>query len=202
MSDMENDTTGALDEDDILITAFCGGQRAAFDTLVTRHQNSVFNLCYRFMGDYEEANDLAQEVFIRVYRSVSKFRFQSSFSTWLYRIAVNCCKNRLKSLDYRIKRRIITIDHRGEQETHNPSTEIGDESRSPDRELEKKERWALIQEAINSLPPEQKMVVVLRDTEGLSYSEIAGITGFRPGTVKSKLARARQNLREKLVRVI
>ncbi|MGD8226745.1 MAG: sigma-70 family RNA polymerase sigma factor [Desulfobacteraceae bacterium] len=185
-------------EDAILIRAFREGDRAAFDNLVLKHKDRVFNLCYRLLGDYEEANDSAQEAFIKVYGSLKKFRFESAFSTWLYRITVNTCKNKLKSSAFRQKKKMIPIDNPVSGKRTQPDREIQDESQSPAMELEKKERMRIIQEAINALPAEQKEVVTLRDIEGFSYEEVAEITGFNLGTVKSRLARARQDLRKKL----
>lgn len=190
------------EEDAGMVSAFQAGSDAVFDRLVLKHKDRLFNFCYWFLGDYQEANDAAQETFIRVYRSLKKFRFESAFSTWLYRIAVNTCRNRLKSAAYRERKNVVRLDNPGAPEGADSSVEIGDESRSPMIELERKERWMLIKKAIDSLPPEQKTVVALRDIEGLSYDEIANITGFNLGTVKSKLARARLDLRKKLRGVI
>ena len=188
-------------EDAILIEAFQKGDKVAFDKLVLKHTKRVFNLCFRLLGDYEEANDSAQETFIRVYRALRKFRFEAAFSTWLYRIAVNTCKNKLKSAAYRQKKRMVSWDN--PVSAHSPTVlEAQEESQSPAIELEKKERMRIIQEAINALPPEHKEVVTLRDIEGLSYEEIAEITGLSLGTVKSRLARARSDLRKRLRSVI
>ena len=189
-------------EDAVLIRAFQGGDKAAFDELVLKHQHKLFNLCYRFLGDYQEANDSAQETFIKVYRSLKKFRFESAFSTWLYRIAVNTSKNKLKSAEYRRKKKMVPLDNPASLYNSSPAIGIHDGTHSPAMELEKKERMILIQEAINVLPPEQKEVVTLRDIEGCSYEAIVEITGFNPGTVKSRLARARLDLRKKLRSVI
>jgi RNA polymerase sigma-70 factor (ECF subfamily) len=189
-------------EDAALIRAFQGGDKAAFDELVLKHQHKLFNLCYRFLGDYQEANDSAQETFIKVYRSLKKFRFESAFSTWLYRIAVNTSKNKLKSAEYRQKKKMVPLDNPVSVYNCSPAIGIQDETHSPAMELEKKERMRVIQEAINALPPEQKVVVTLRDIEGFSYEEIVAITGVNPGTVKSRLARARLDLRKKLRSVI
>lgn len=193
---------GEPKDDAALIRAFHEGDRAAFDRLVLKHKDRLFNLCYRFLGDYEEANDSAQETFIKVYRSLNRFRFESAFSTWLYRIAVNTCKNRLKSSAHRQKRRMVPLDNPVSANHGSPGREIQDESQSPDNELEKKENMRAIQEAINALPPEQKEVVTLRDIEGFSYEEVAEITGLNLGTVKSRLARARLDLRKRLRSVI
>jgi RNA polymerase sigma-70 factor (ECF subfamily) len=193
---------GSPREDAVLITAFQEGDRTAFDKLVLKHKNKVFNLCYWVIGDYQEANDTAQETFIKVFRSLKKFRFDSSFSTWLFRIAVNTCKNRLNSSEFRQKKKTISLDNPGDPATERSLSQIKDEAPSPSIELERRERMMLIKEAIDSLPAEQKEVVVLRDIEGLSYDEIVDITGLNVGTLKSRLARARLNLRNRLRSVI
>jgi RNA polymerase sigma-70 factor (ECF subfamily) len=148
------------------------------------------------LGDYQEANDCAQDTFIKIFRNLAKFRFESTFLTWAHRIAVNTCKNRLKSFHYRFSRKLVRLDNSG----RSPGSvdAIADETGSPEMALEKKERRYLICRAINALPAEKKTVVVLRDIQGLSYEEIVKITGLKPGTLKSKLARARQDLKSKL----
>ncbi len=202
MNEVIPTSTRPVKDDAALIRAFQAGDKSAFDELVLNHKDKLFNVCYWFLGDYHEANDSAQETFIKVYKSLKTFRLQSSFSTWLYRIAVNTCKNKIKSLEYRYQKKMVRIDNPGDSEGGIPSIEIGDESLSPVREFEKRERLMLIKQAIDSLHPEQKTVVVLRDIQGLSYEEIVQITGFNLGTVKSKLARARLELRDKLRSVI
>jgi RNA polymerase sigma-70 factor (ECF subfamily) len=187
----------ATDDGD-LIRSFLEGKKEAFDDLVMRHQDRIFNLCYRFLGDYHEANDVAQEIFIRVYRSIGTFRFQSRFSTWLYRVAVNACRNRIKSMDYRFKKMMRSFHGKDNPVKDNLMLEIPDETASPSLILESKESAVLIQKAMNALPGDKKTVVILRDVQGLSYEEIASITGFAMGTVKSKLARARAELKKKL----
>ena len=189
-------------EDAALVKAFQAGNKASFDELVLRHKDRLFNLCFRFLGDYQEANDSAQEVFVKIYRSLKGFRLESAFSTWLYRIAVNTCKNKLKSSEYRHKKKMVHLDNPGTLEGNIGALEIRDDTQSPLLELERKERLNLIRQAIASLPPAQKMVVVLRDIEELSYDDIANITGYSLGTVKSRLSRARLDLRKKLVKVI
>jgi RNA polymerase sigma-70 factor (ECF subfamily) len=188
-----------------LVSSFQSGNTRAFDRLVLRHKDRIFNLCYRLLGDHQEAYDTAQEIFIKVYKNLKSFRGESSFFTWLYLIAVNTCKNRLKSLEYRYRSKKVSLQNpfgSEGREDEDKEAEIEDESESPLLLLEKKERMELIQGAIDSLPAEQKMVVVLRDIEGLSYDEIIKITGHRLGTVKSKLSRARLFLREKMRGII
>ena len=191
-------------EDERLIANFVGGDSSSFDRLVLKYQKKVVNLCYRLMGEYDEAVDCAQETFVKVFRSIEHFRFQSSFSTWLFRIAVNTCKNRLSSLKYRFHRRMIRLGGDGPlgrdvlpgRSGDNPgSMEIANGSDSPSVALEKKERKELLQRVIDSLPESQRTALVLRDVEGLSYEEIGRILGLSLGTVKSRIARAREQLK-------
>jgi RNA polymerase sigma-70 factor (ECF subfamily) len=185
-------------EDALLIKAFQRGDKKAFDQLVIRHKDRIFNLCYRFLGDCEEANDSAQEAFVKAYGSLKTFRLESAFSTWLYRIAVNTCKNKLGSSAYKAKRKTVSLDNPGNPEDGPLPMEIQNGTPSPLARMEEKERMSLIQTALDSLPTEFKMVVALRDMDGLSYEDIAEVTGLNLGTVKSRIARARTDLRNKL----
>lgn len=185
-------------EDALLIKAFQKGDKRAFDELVIRHKDRIFNLCYRFLGDYEEANDSAQEAFVKAYGSLGSFRLESAFSTWLYRIAVNTCKNKLGSSSYKAKSKTVSLENPGNPSVEFSPMEIPNGSPSPLAQIEEKEKMALLQRALNALPAEFRMVVTLRDVEGLSYEDIAEITGLNPGTVKSRIARARTDLRNRL----
>jgi len=185
-------------EDALLVKAFQKGDKKAFDELVIKHKDRIFNLCYRFLGEYEEANDSAQEAFVKAYGSLNTFRLDSAFSTWLYRIAVNTCKNKLGSAAYRAKRKTVSLDNPGKNEDGPLPVEIQNGTPSPLIRMEEKEKMALVQKALDTLPTEFKMVVTLRDVEGLSYEDIAEITGLHLGTVKSRIARARTELRNKL----
>ena len=202
MREAEKSIERSVMEDIELITVFKAGDKMAFDTLVLRHKDMVFNLCYRFLGDFQDANDTAQDVFIKAYKALKRFRAESSFSTWIYRIALNTCKNRIKSLEHRYREQTRSLDNPGKSGNDNPPMEIADDSPSPPEALESKERSMIIQKAIHSLPKAKKEMVLLRDMEGLSYEEIMNITGLNIGTVKSKIARARSDLREKLKGVI
>ena len=191
---------GSSDQDAALVRAIQAGDMAAFDQMVVKHKDKLFNMVYWFLGDYQEANDCSQEIFIKVFKSIKKFRSESSFSTWLYRIAINTCKNRLKSSAYRWKKKTVPLENPESSKDGNLSYKIHNDSPSPANELEKKERLMMIQKAINALPQEQNRVIVLRDIQGLSYQEIVDLTGLNLGTVKSRLARARLELRNKLNR--
>ena len=189
---------GSSRADTVLILAVQAGDMAAFDELVLKHKDRLFNLVYWSVGDYQDANDCAQEIFIKVFKSIKKFRFESAFSTWLYRIAINTCKNRIKSSAYRWKKNTVSLETSNSLKNGNPFSEIVNGAPTPVMALEKKERTMRIQNAINSLPEEQNRVVVLRDIQGLSYQDISDITGLNLGTVKSRLARGRLELKNRL----
>ena len=180
------------------VRSVLNNDQSAFDKLVHRYQDKVFNLCNRMMGDYEEARDCAQETFVRAYRALKGFRFEASFSTWILTIAVNICRNRLKSLEHKYRRGMLRIDSCVDGTEGSNGIEIEDPAPNALAQLTKKEQDQLLQEAIDGLPHDAKIVTVLRDIEGFSYEEIVLITGYNPGTVKSKLARAREHLRRKL----
>ncbi len=201
LTNIKTAETGSAENDNDLINAFIKGDHSAFEKLVLKYQDRVFNLCCRLLGDRVEAEDSAQDVFVKVYRSLKGFRFKSSFYTWLYRIVINTCKNRIKSVEYRRTKSRVSIDSDQENRS-NTIVDIVDQRPMPDKTFEQKEKMKRIQEALNSLPPDQKTVVVLCDIEGLSYDEIANITKNRLGTVKSKLSRARLGLRNKLEGII
>ena len=184
------------------IRAFLRGDGRAFDRLVLAFKDRVFNLCYRMLGDYDEANDCAQDTFVKVYRSLKDFRFEASFSTWLCTIAANTCRNRLKSLEYRTRKKMVRIDPAVNPDGPQTSLELKDPAPSPLDQLTRQEQEVALQKAIDALTEDHRTVIILRDIEGLSYEEIAKITGYTLGTVKSKLARARQQLCGQLKGVI
>jgi RNA polymerase sigma-70 factor, ECF subfamily len=194
----EQAQTATKEEEFSWIRAALNDDRSAFDKLVLCYQDKVFNLCYRMMGEFEEAGDCAQETFVRAFRALKDFRFEARFSTWIFAIAVNICRNRLNSMEHRYRRRMVRID--ASPETMGGSSRFDIEDPAPDAlaQLTTREQERMLQKAIDALPGDAKAVTVLRDIEGLSYEEIARITGYNSGTVKSKLARARQQLRRKL----
>jgi len=181
-----------------LVRAFQSGDKRAFDDLVLRHKDKIFNLCYWYFQDTQEANEQAQEIFIKIFKALNKFRFESAFSTWLHRIAINTCKNRIKSLEYRFRKKTDSMDNPDFADHGNPGEKLTNGRDLPDTALEKKERTRLVQKAIQALPEMKKTMIILRDIDGLSYEEIAAVTGLNPGTVKSKLARARDDLKNRL----
>lgn len=189
--------------DDVQLVERCQkGDRQAFDELVIRHQKRIFNLAYRLLGDYEEANDLAQEAFIRAYKKIKSFRREASFSTWLYCLATNLCRNKLRQWQRKGRFQTVSLSDSSEPGGKEVIHSLADPHPGPDEIYERKEQQALIQKAINSLGEEHRLVVVLRDIQGLAYEEIARIVDCSEGTVKSRLHRARNILKERLREVI
>ena len=202
MNEDKNNKSSSAEEDKRLVLDFRSGETDSFDKLVIKYHGKVFNICFRFLGDYQDADDVSQEIFLKAYRSLDRFRLESSFFTWLYRITVNTCKNKLKSLEYRYNKRTLKTDYTEDQNGPLKTLDIKDNKLSPYDALSNKEMMRAIKQAIDTLPPEQKTVVVLRDIEGLTYEEIKDVTDFKLGTIKSRLARARMDLREKLREIL
>ncbi len=171
----------------------------AFRELVDEHRDKVFNLTYRMLGNRAEAEDVAQEVFISVFKTIDTFREESKFSTWLYRVTVNHCKNRIKYLARRHDRDQDELDEAAEQDVAAAVTAPTPALR-PDRALEAQQTEKMLQEAIGELDEDHRVLVVLRDVEDLSIEEICEITGLPDGTIKSRLHRARMALRKKIQR--
>jgi RNA polymerase sigma-70 factor (ECF subfamily) len=172
----------------------------AFREMVEEFGDRVYNLTYRMLGNREEAEDVAQEVFITVFKSISAFRGESKFSTWLYRITANHCKNRIKYLARRHDRGHAELDDRVDGGLDGPSLGAPRPAPRPDLQLEGAQAEQILQDAIASLDEEQRILVILRDVEDLSYEEICSITELPEGTVKSRLHRARITLRKKLLK--
>lgn len=171
----------------------------AFNEVVGLYQARVYNLVYRMLGNREEARDVAQEVFITVFKAIHLFRGESKFSTWLYRIATNHCKNRLKYLGRRAVFPKTTLDELSERDQlESASMSTSGTIERPDRLIEGREVERLLQEALEELDEDHRLLIVLRDVQNLSYQEIAEITQLAEGTVKSRLHRARAALRELL----
>jgi RNA polymerase sigma-70 factor (ECF subfamily) len=171
----------------------------AFRELLEGYRDRVFNITYRMLGNRAEAEDVAQEVFITVFKTIDSFREESKFSTWLYRVAVNHCKNRIKYLARRHDRDRDELDENSAP-ANGSIANVSPRTPQPDRALEGVQMEVILQKAIEGLDDDHRIVVVLRDVEDLSIEEICEITGLPDGTVKSRLHRARLALRKKLQR--
>ncbi|WP_373049395.1 sigma-70 family RNA polymerase sigma factor [Vulgatibacter sp.] len=176
---------------DVLLARARRGDERAFAALLRLHQDRVYDLLVRMLGDKAEAEDVTQEVFLAFHRALPRFRGESRVSTWLFRIAKNHCLNRIKYLGRRGASRQVPLE-----DADDPAAAEGPER--PDRTLERRRTDERVQAAIAALPEEQRLVVVLREIEGLSYEEIAEVLEQPEGTVKSRLHRARLALARSL----
>jgi RNA polymerase sigma-70 factor (ECF subfamily) len=172
----------------------------AFEEVVRLYQHKVYNLVYRMLGNREEAEDVAQEVFVTVFKSIDSFRGEAKFSTWLYRIAANHCKNRMKYLGRRSYKATGELDEAAEREMHQNGN-VRAHVDGPDEVLEGMQLERMVQEGIATLEEEHRELIVLRDVEDMSYEEIGSITGLADGTVKSRLHRARMALKDYMAKV-
>lgn len=182
------DTAAASDyaamDDAALVAASVAGQREAFDTIVERHRRTVYQVCYRFVGNHEDASDLAQDAFVRAWRGLRNFKGQSALSTWLYRIAVNVCLNRVSA------KAAITepID----------ATEPVADARieSAPHAMMREQRAAAVRKAIAGLPKKQRATLILRTYHDLSHQQIADVLGSSVGAVKANFFHALANLKK------
>jgi RNA polymerase sigma-70 factor (ECF subfamily) len=174
----------------------------AFGEVVRLYQHKVYNLVYRMLGNREEAEDVAQEVFVTVFKSIDSFRGEAKFSTWLYRIAANHCKNRMKYLGRRSYKSTGELDEAAEREMHASPNGARPHVDGPDAVLEGLQMERMVQDGIASLEEEHRALIVLRDVEDMSYEEIGAITGLADGTVKSRLHRARLALKDYMARLL
>ncbi len=172
-------------DDRALIAAFLDGRGEAFDVIVERHRRNVYQLCYRFVGNHEDASDLAQDVFVRAFKGLRKFKGDSSLGTWLYRVGVNACLNRVA-----IKRPLT--------EPIESAQLIDDRADDPLGRVLQGERAVVVRAAIRRLPPRQRATLILRVYQELTHEEIAGILGSSVGAVKANFFHALGNLRRLL----
>ncbi len=171
------------------------GDRAAFAGLVSAYEGKIYNLALRYLGSREDAMDASQEVFLRVFRFLPGFQEESGFSTWIYRIGVNVCKDMLHR---RLKRAEQPLEVPDEEDEGRP-VDVPDLRYDPERIMEGVELRQALSDAILALPEQQREIIILRDIRGLSYEEIALALALEAGTVKSRLFRARESLRKKLL---
>ena len=183
-----------LTDDSGVVTAFLGGEERAFEELVVRYQTRLLNFVYRTVGDRERAEDLVQEVFIRVYRHLHRFDRSKKFSTWVYTIASNLAKNELRNRSRNPLVLFQTVKKNWQDEDR--PLEFEDSSTRPDDMYRKRHLRQVVEESVAKLPEHHRDVFVLRELEGKSYEEIAEITGCNLGTVKSRLNRARNSFAE------
>lgn len=181
-------------DDTGLVNAYLDGETRSFDVLVERYQTRLLNFVYRIVGDRERAEDLVQEVFVRVYRHLGRFDRSKKFSTWIYTIASNLAKNELRNRS-RNPLVLFTSMTKGWEDEERP-LEFEDPSSRPDDLFRKRHVRELVETSVAQLPTHHREVFMLREIEGRSYEEIAEITHCNLGTVKSRLNRARNSFAE------
>jgi len=171
---------------------------AAYDELVRTYNTSIYHVAYRMLGDSNEASDVVQEIFLKVFRNIRGFRGDSSLKTWIFRIALSEILNRLRWWKRRYRFSTVSLDDT--KNGNSNAVQVSDSNPTPHQLLESKEEEVEIQRALARLSKDHRSIVVLRDIEGFSYNEIADVLGISIGTVKSRLARARSDLKKSLIR--
>lgn len=197
--ELANGISSATDHE--LVMAVAQGDETAFQEIVHRYRNQIINFIYRMLNDYDRATDLSQETFLRIYTSASRYQATYSFSTYIYRIAANLAISELRQ---RKRRRWVSflLPFRNHDDDGDQEMEFPDQAPLPDELMIDTERRKAVSAAIQSLPEKYRLTLVLRDVEGLSYEEIIEITSLSEGTVKSRINRGRNLLRDKLQKYI
>jgi RNA polymerase sigma-70 factor (ECF subfamily) len=196
-SDLER--TGPAPVDEIsFVQRLQANDDAAYDELARTYTTQIYHVAYRMLGDSAEASDAVQDIFLKVFRNIRSFRGDSSLKTWIYRIAFSEILNRLRWWKRRFRSATVSLDDGPEGCT--PGLRLSHAGPSPHQALESKEREAVVQGALKELSKDHRSILLLRDIEGFSYNEIADVLGLSAGTVKSRLARARADMKRILVR--
>lgn len=183
---------GAAQDDRPLVARARSGDLGAYDQLVQLYQQRIYGLCYHLTSNHEDANDLAQDAFIKAWKALGNFKGDSSFYTWIYRVAYNTCLNHLKTRRHRTHH--ISLNDLDQNAEHDPGLVELISQNTPRREASLAELQKSLNDALLKLSEEHRTVVVLHDVQGLPHDEIAKIMGCNPGTVRSRLFYARQQL--------
>jgi len=179
--------------EDVLITGLCHGDDQAYEILIQRYQQPVYNLVCRLLNDPSDASDIVQEVFLKIFRNIRSFRHGSSLKTWIYRIAVNEAYNHRRWFSRHLRQEVAFAT---DEAAPAHADTFADPGRSPFEEAADHETRALVEAALEKLKPNFRAAVVLRDIEDLSYEEIASVLDVSLGTVKSRILRGREALRK------
>ncbi|MDP8256166.1 MAG: sigma-70 family RNA polymerase sigma factor [Candidatus Alcyoniella australis] len=190
------------DPDVELIKRVKTGDKSAFNTLVVKYQGRVYSLTLRMVSNHHLAEELTQEIFLKVYQKIGSFRGEAMFSTWLYQVSANHTRNKLKYLKRRAYFRTQSLDQPLETQDGEMPRQVADDTFDPEKMAGSAEIRGIVQSKIADLPEDYRLVILLRDIQGLSYEEIAKVTGAVEGTIKSRLHRARNMLKESLRTVL
>jgi RNA polymerase sigma-70 factor, ECF subfamily len=197
---VEGNSSPAQADDTVLVSASQQGDLNAFEMLVARHQKRMFNVGFRLIGDYDEACEVVQDAFVSAYKSIKSFRGEAKFTTWLTTITVNLSKNRLKQMKARKGHEAFSLDEQVQTEDGHMTIDPPSTEPSVLDRLESRDVQARVQDCIKALDPDFREVLVLRDLQEFSYEEIGSMLNVREGTVKSRLFRAREMVRDCLKR--
>lgn len=181
----------------ILVSLAKRGDMASFEQLVLAHEKMVYNIALRMFANSEDAKDVSQEVFLKVYRNLQRFNERASFSTWVYRITVNACIDEMRR---RKGKPGVSLEQEMQNEEGAWALQVADERETPEQALLRREKQREVLLALEKLSPEHKAVVILRDIRGLSYEEISELLEMPLGTVKSRICRARGQLKEEILK--
>lgn len=201
-SGTERESTASFKRDDELINAFKGGDKAAFQELVLKYEQRVYNHCLRMIGDEEESYDLTQEVFLKVFRKIGSYEHTYSFYTWLYRITVNACIDFMRRKKRAVQSVSLSSGASEEGSEGQREQDIADSSFVPEDTALNQELNEVLNAAIGQLSEKLRAIIILKEIEGFSYEEIADILNCSRGTVKSRLFRARERLKELLAEYV
>jgi RNA polymerase sigma-70 factor, ECF subfamily len=202
MSKRETAVNWRADEDRDMVSASRNGDVDAFGVLVGKYQKRAFNMAFRMIGDYDAACEIVQDTFLSAFTAIRQFRGEAKFSTWLYGICVNQARNRLKKQRVRALRETAGLDDLPDTGDGAEPREQASGDRPVDEQVVRKELQERVQRSINGLEQEYREVLVLRDIQGFSYEEIQAILNLPDGTVKSRLFRARDALRQSLKSIV
>lgn len=189
--------------DEQLVTHFQEGHRVAFEVLVRRYQNVAFTVCKRYLGNPEAAEETAQEVFISLFRKLHEFRGESTFKSWFYKVLTNHCHNRHKAGVRRREKAHDSLDTPESPDDEKSRTrELSDQKLTPEELLEERQRQAILEKALEGVGEEARMILLLREGQGMAYEDIGEALQLNAGTVKSRLHRARAELKERVDRLM
>ena len=192
----------AADEDAKIVSLSKKGDTDAFEVLVNKYQKKMLNIAYRMIGNYDDACEIVQDAFVSAFKNLKHFREEAKFSTWLYTIVVNLSKNRLKHLAVKGNREELTLDSSISQDDRQIKKDPVSGEPSVLEKIEKEETRKVVQGCINTLDHEFREVIVLRDIQGFSYEELSAMLNMKEGTVKSRLFRAREALKNCLKKAL
>jgi len=191
-------------EESLFVLRLKANEDAAYDELVRVYHAQIFHVAFRMLGDSGDASDVAQEIFLKVFRNINGFKGESALKTWIFRIAFCEILNRLRWWKRRYRYATVSLDEDPKGDGHRNSFgyQVSDWRPTPEQALQSKEQEEAITGALRKLSSEHRSIIILRDIEGFSYGEIADVLGISIGTVKSRLARARADLKKSLIRYL